>query len=201
MRRTKEQAAETGRQILHAAESLFLEKGYDEVTLEEIATQAGVTRGAVHWHFKNKYGLLLVLRDTAQEPFLKLADELSAGDGRTSLEKLGDVVSDLFEGLENDPRQQGLIRVMMRLDITLSETEDAGNSTFHERMHAISVRIFQAVERDLGLRAPWTPEKAASMLNAMISGLVMEWAMKRSAFRLFPDGSLFVRTLLAGLIK
>lgn len=43
MRRTKEQAAETGRQILQAAETLFLDKGYDNVSLEEIAALSGVT--------------------------------------------------------------------------------------------------------------------------------------------------------------
>ncbi|WP_046864018.1 TetR family transcriptional regulator, partial [Microvirga massiliensis] len=62
MRRTKEQAAETRRLILEAAERLFLERDYETVSLEEIAAAAGITRGAVHWHFHNKQGLLLAIR-------------------------------------------------------------------------------------------------------------------------------------------
>jgi len=199
VRRTKEQAAETGRNVLQAAEELFLNKGYENVRLEEIATQAGVTRGAVHWHFKNKHGLLLALRDSAQEPFRVLAEELSTSDGAASLKKLGDIISETFRRLENDPRQQGLIRVMITLD--LSEKHDAGGAAFPEDVHDTFIRIFEQIDRDLGITAPWTPYKAASMLHATIGGLLMEWALRRGAFQIFPDGALFIRTLLDGLTK
>lgn len=45
MRRTKEEAAETRSEILQSAKALFLDKGYENVSLEEIAAAAGVTRG------------------------------------------------------------------------------------------------------------------------------------------------------------
>ena len=51
MRRTKEQAEQTRVAILEAAERLFLEKGVAQCSLEQIARAAGVTRGAVYWHF------------------------------------------------------------------------------------------------------------------------------------------------------
>ena len=38
-------------QILDAANALFAERGYDEVSIEEIAGSAGVTRGLVHHYF------------------------------------------------------------------------------------------------------------------------------------------------------
>ena len=77
MRRTKEEAAETRSEILHSAKALFLDKGYENVSLEEIAAAAGVTRGAVHWHFKNKQGLMFAIRDEAQQPFQELAERMS----------------------------------------------------------------------------------------------------------------------------
>ena len=49
MRRTKAEAAETRCSILVAAEKLFFEKGVATSTLDEIATAAGVTRGAIYW--------------------------------------------------------------------------------------------------------------------------------------------------------
>lgn len=196
MRRTKAQAAETGRQILRAAETLFLDKGYDNVSLEEIATAAGVTRGAVHWHFKNKQGLLIALRDDAQAPFRELADHLAADSGPALLERLSDVISTAFEKLQNDPRQKGLIKVLLRLDMTLSDCEDGEGSTFREEMNTILVRIFQVVERDVGLPPPWRPETAASALSATISGLVSEWALGKGNFHLTPDGREFFRMVL-----
>lgn len=199
MRRTKQQAAETGRQILQAAETLFLDKGYDNVSLEEIAALSGVTRGAIHWHFKNKHGLLLALRNEAQEPFRQFADELSEGRGSASIEKLGDIITDTFKLLERDPRQRGLIRVMMRLDIALAEKDEGGQNTFPEEMHELFVRIFSVIEHNPGMLRPWTPEKAASMVFAAIGGLITEWALRKGQFTLSGDGGLFIKTLLTGL--
>ncbi|QCJ00657.1 TetR family transcriptional regulator [Agrobacterium larrymoorei] len=201
MRRTKEEAAETSRQILEAAERLFLEKGYESVSLEEIATQCDVTRGAVHWHFKNKHGLLLALRDQAQEPFRLLANDLSAGRSVASLDRLGDVIADVFSRLQKDPRHQGILRVMIRLDLAKASDDTANGSAFPEEMEGWITSIFEAVERDAGLAKPWTPSVAAAMLNATVGGLVLEWALRKAPFRLAPDAAMIVRTVLAGMKK
>lgn len=57
MRRTKEEALETRRRILDAATAKFDRHHWKEVSLEEVAAAAGVTRGAVYWHFGSKDGL------------------------------------------------------------------------------------------------------------------------------------------------
>ena len=196
VRRTKEQAAETGRHILDAAESLFLEKGYENVSLEEVAARVGLTRGAVHWHFKNKQGLVLALRDKGQEPFRKLADDLSLSVGAASLEKLGNLIAELLFQLESDPRQQGLFRVMLRLDIVLADQAEDHGSSFHDEVASTLIRIFQAIERDTGLPSAWTPERAATMLSATVLGLIVEWALGRQGFRLSPDGTNLIKLIL-----
>lgn len=197
MRRTKEQAAETGRQVLIAAEGLFLEKGYDNVSLEEVAARAGVTRGAVHWHFKTKRGLLLALRDKVREPIRKLADELSSNDGAASLERLGRLICEMLHDLERDQRQQSLLRVMLRLDIALANQAKENGSSFYDEMTSTMLQIFEAIERDSGLAPPWTPRMAASMLSATITGLVMEWALQQQTARLSPDGAAFISLMLS----
>lgn len=201
MRRTKEDAAETARQVLQAAESLFLEKGYEKVSLEEIAVAAGVTRGAVHWHFKNKQGLLMALRDRGKEPYRKLAEELSNNTAVSVLTKVNGIVSELFERLENDPRQRGLIRCMMRLDISLTESEGICGATFRRELHQTFVQIFAAVEEEVGLTAPWHAESAASVFSATIVGLLSDWALEHSTVRLSPDGQALVKMILSGWIS
>ncbi len=49
MRRTKEEAAITREHLLEAALLCFRTKGYASTTLDDIARQAGATRGAIHW--------------------------------------------------------------------------------------------------------------------------------------------------------
>lgn len=54
MRRTKEQAKETRHAILQAACELFTEGDFSQITLNQIAERAGLTKGAIYWHFKIK---------------------------------------------------------------------------------------------------------------------------------------------------
>src|SRR5215470_17326691 len=58
MRRTKEDAALTRENLLDAALASFHAKGYLATTLDDIARRAGITRGAIAWHFGSKAELL-----------------------------------------------------------------------------------------------------------------------------------------------
>jgi TetR/AcrR family acrAB operon transcriptional repressor len=60
-RKTKEEAEETRLRILTAAEDVFSRQGIATSTLHDIARRAGVTRGAVYWHFADKEALLATL--------------------------------------------------------------------------------------------------------------------------------------------
>jgi len=57
MKRTKEDAEITKNNILSAALDVFVSKGYRATRLDDVAAEANVTRGAIYWHFKNKYEL------------------------------------------------------------------------------------------------------------------------------------------------
>ena len=58
MRRTKEDSEQTREDILNASVRIFSEKGVSQATLDEIAKAANVTRGAIYWHFENKFQML-----------------------------------------------------------------------------------------------------------------------------------------------
>lgn len=77
-KRTKEDALETREKILDAAISVFHEHGVARPSLTEIAELAGVTRGAVYGHFRNKADLFNALAERVQLPDEKLCE--SVGD-------------------------------------------------------------------------------------------------------------------------
>ncbi|MCB0503861.1 MAG: TetR family transcriptional regulator [Cyclobacteriaceae bacterium] len=58
MRKTKEEALLTKKIIVSKAVKLFKQKGFIATTLEEIAVEANVTRGAIYWHFKDKLDIV-----------------------------------------------------------------------------------------------------------------------------------------------
>ena len=78
------------RQILDAANALFAERAYDEVSIEDIASAAGVTRGLVHHYFggrKDVYIALLERLGTKRE------DQLRQPIGRSARARVADTVS------------------------------------------------------------------------------------------------------------
>jgi len=77
-------------QILDAANALFAERGYDEVTIEDVARAAGVARGLVHHYFggrKEVYVALLERLAAGRE------EELRPPTGRSARARVADSVS------------------------------------------------------------------------------------------------------------
>jgi TetR/AcrR family acrAB operon transcriptional repressor len=192
MKRTKEQAAETRLQLLVAAEELFLEHGFENVSLDQIATAAGTSRGALHWHFVNKLGLLAAVGGKAQQPLAELADALGANETKAPLQLLADVIASMFSELHNDERRRSLYRVMMHAEISRKPGEKPRSSKAQEAIE----RILVTVNRKSKLYPPWTPSTAASALAATVSGILEEWALERSDLPLAPYGQVLTRTVI-----
>ena len=54
---------ETARRILAAATHLLADRGYEAVTLENVAAEAGVNKASIRYNFGNKAGLLMAIVD------------------------------------------------------------------------------------------------------------------------------------------
>lgn len=186
MRRTKEQAAETADRILDAAKELFLNNGYEAVSLEEIAASAGLTRGAVYWHFQNKHGLLLPLIKRELAPLFEMGSLLEEQRGQVLLEILEQVHADFFARLEADPRQKSLAKVFVRFELSIERL--AHEEGFWQETEATLTGVFEIIDRDIGLKSPWTPVTASSALCATAFGIVAKWTMSEGHFRLLPEG-------------
>lgn len=91
MRRTKDASEQTRRQILVAAREEFARRGVTRTSLEHIACAAGVTRGAIYWHFANKAELFNAMREQVILPLVDRTDfallEPPDGDPLTGIEQ------------------------------------------------------------------------------------------------------------------
>lgn len=70
-RKTKAEAARTRERIVTCARRVFARTGVNVASLEEVAREAGVTRGAVYWHFRDKADLFMAVR-AQTGPLLRL---------------------------------------------------------------------------------------------------------------------------------
>ena len=82
--------AERRDQILDAANELFAERGYGEVTIDDVAKSAGVARGLVHHYFGGRKEVYLAL---VERLGALREDQLCAPEGRTARERVADTVS------------------------------------------------------------------------------------------------------------
>lgn len=62
--------ARTRNKLLAAARELVREKGYAQVTLEDVAARAGMTTGAIYGNFQNRDELFIALSDAYWAPIL-----------------------------------------------------------------------------------------------------------------------------------
>lgn len=81
VRKTKEEAEQTRKDIIDAARRVFHRCGVGRSTLEKIAKEAGVTRGAVYWHFENKAELFFAMREDIFVPLVERTDALLWSEG------------------------------------------------------------------------------------------------------------------------
>lgn len=96
--------------LIAAARRLFAEKGYAETSTPEIVASAGVTRGALYYHFEDKNALF---RAVVSEEFRAVAAEIDASANR-SVGSAIDALRQGSRGFMNAMTDPGRVRIMLR---------------------------------------------------------------------------------------
>jgi TetR/AcrR family acrAB operon transcriptional repressor len=199
MRRTKAEAAETRCSILAAAEKLFFEKGVSNSTLDEIAAAAGVTRGAIYWHFASKSDLFLELYNAAQLPRVDMADaedpECTEEDALAIVEKMA---CDWLTMLSTDRHRQRLLSILLRTNFTeeFQPVLDELEKLDQEHTRHVEAILYDAA-RHGWLADGWTPQSASWAFKRLMKGICWEWLLFGQKFDLAKEGSDSARRLLA----
>jgi TetR/AcrR family transcriptional regulator len=139
--------ADTRTRLLGCALRLFVARGYDGVGIQEIVTEAGVTKPTAYHHFGSKLGLLQALVDEGLEPLH--AALTGATDYRHDLPRtLGEVARVYFEFAG---RERDLSRLMLSLWFAPRESEAFQLvARFHERLFALVEQVFRKAAADHG---------------------------------------------------
>lgn len=143
-RKTKEDAQETRAAIIEAAVRMFSVNGVSRTTLAEIAREAGVTRGAIYWHFANKADLLNALWDQVLLPYEPLAQASESPDEPDPLGRMQELFVFLFKGLADDPRRRQMFRILLDKCEAVEET-----GTIHLRQVSCHLDGFLRIEKVL----------------------------------------------------
>jgi TetR/AcrR family acrAB operon transcriptional repressor len=201
VRRTKEEAAATRDSILDAAEILFAKNGVSRTTLQHIATAAGVTRGAIYWHFVDKGAVFSAMMQRATMPMdaaVKLAGERADTDPLQSLRNEMLAVLQIVEGDEKARR------VFEIATLKTEFTDEVDSARAHKRESVARWRgrlqdQFTQAMADGTLPATVDPRKASMSVWVMLDGLIRNWIFEPGAFELVDLGAELIDTYMAGL--
>lgn len=199
MRRTKAEAGETREAILDAAEHTFLEYGVNQSTLMQIAQCAGVTRGAIYFHFKDKADIYKSLVDRIRFPQEDLIEQAQTGDQINPLDVLLAAGISILNMFDEDERQQRVFTIVNQRCEYVGELSQAFDRLMeaNTRMHQLFVRLLQLAKRRKMLSPDWTPEDASRALIATMTGLLNEWVRTDKAFNIVDVGTKSTLALIA----
>ena len=200
-RRTKEEAAATRDSILDAAEKLFVEQGVSRTTLQHIASAAGVTRGAIYWHFDDKGALFNAMMERA---ILPLEAEMQVLDQAESDDPLVDLRNYMLAVLRRTVEDPGARRVfeIATLKVEFVGEMDAVRQRRQQNMAGwmsrAEGRIRAAAEKGL-IGGDVEPDRVALALWIMIDGLIRNWMFDPQGFDLLQIGKCVIDPYLDGL--
>lgn len=201
VRKTKEEAAETRRRLLDAAEALFQRKGVSRTSLAEIAETAGVTRGAVYWHFKDKADLFDAMMERGTEPLRALGCSRPSGPDEHPLQAIRQALQAVFRTILDDAHIRGLIEIAMHKVEYIDEQLAVRDQQLSKRnLHLLNLEADFRRAIDHGdLPKTLASRPAALGLFSLVDGLIHNWLLDPNAFDLTTIGAQVVDHYLNGL--
>jgi TetR/AcrR family transcriptional regulator, acrAB operon repressor len=175
VRKTKEDAEKTRQDIIESARSVFHECGVSRSTLEKIAKEAGVTRGAIYWHFKDKAELFFAMREDVFAPMVERTDSLLFSEAFDNpLDAIEASLQEFFRVLDDCPVVREVFEIMISrceyVDEFAAVQEEAGRPAFEflEKME----RFYRKAADKGTLRERLDPLAMARDTWAFTSGLL-----------------------------
>lgn len=197
-RRTKEEAQETRNQILDSAERVFASKGVTHSTMADIAADAGVSRGALYWHFTSKtdiFHAMFVRQHDANKVVCAAARDPDEPD---PLGQMRSILSHFLRKVVEDPQQRRVCEILHH------KCELAGEqAALRQHLQATGEEIDQDIALSLRhatqrgqLPANLDLQRAAVAVHAYIHGLINNWLLRPDGYPLAREAEPLVDALL-----
>ena len=198
---TKEEALATRNRLLDAAEHVFAEKGVSRTSLHDIAEAAGVSRGAIYWHFKNKADLFNAMMERTTLPLEDALHQIGDDPELDPLHELQRAILDTMRKIASDERTRRVFEVAT-LKVEYVD-ELLAVKARHLQCYVDGVGQMERSLREAALRRA-TPLRvslsmAAQGLHALVVGLIHSWLLAPEAFELVGVAEMALGVYLAGL--
>ncbi len=201
VKKTREDALATRESLLTAALQVFRERGVAHTRLSDVAERAGVTRGAIYWHFKDKAELFQAVCERGTMPVEALLAEASQNAQRDPLATVRQLALMALTQLAQHPDTQAMFDVIFHKCEFTEELAPVVAKNDADRAACLSQvqRLFeQAVA--CGQLPPTTDTFLATQgMHAYMVGLMHEWVLNPHSYDLTVCAAPLLDCYLAGL--
>jgi AcrR family transcriptional regulator len=200
-RKTKEEAEETRHSILEAATTVFLNKGVSSASLEQIAEEAGLTRGAIYWHFKNKMDLFAALHDQLYAPCTDSILKDLEMDSAEPLKQLEELCVKLFIDLEAIPQRKRILTIFfLKCDYSGDmEVVLARQNQRKKESMELFAKYFERAKEKGHLNKDADPYALTVSLICYITGIVYEYLRNPEMINLEKDIHTLISLFFVGI--
>lgn len=202
VRRTKEDTEATKEAILDAAAEVFVNKGVARTSLQEIATKAGVTRGAIYWHFKNKVDIFAALHEQLFMSFSEMILEGLEKNHPHPLKQIEKLCVELLLDLERNPKKRRVLTIFFLKCDYSGEMERFLECQKQQKLKStelFSCYFKRAIERGY-LACNTDPMALTRALSCYMSGILCEYLRNPELLKLKEQAASLLRIFFNGLI-
>jgi len=165
--------------ILTAAWDLFAERGFDEVTVADVAAAAGVARATVFNHFESKQGLVEALTVRNLDLYGEMLERALADPDTPTPVLVRALFDGIGTGIENTRRvQRGVFREIARLQLGFDEGGPA--QRMNEANLARVVALFELGQKRGDVRRDHDPDALALAFSNLVNGTITGWLFNES---------------------
>ncbi|HEU0028288.1 MAG TPA: TetR family transcriptional regulator [Ktedonobacterales bacterium] len=199
-RKTAEATEETRQALLRAGLLVFSQQGYAATRLEDVAQAAGVTRGAIYWHFKSKADLYAALVDEASAR-LEQVIASARGDGGSFLAIMRRVMVRMLAYLAEDEMYRAtqgllLLKTGFAADLRNTYQRQLGEIRAKEEELAAIMRAGVVVGE---FRADLDPVEGARAMLAYLDGVTFHWLLSPDTFSIVASAPALVDIYIRGI--
>lgn len=171
MRKTKEEAEKTRATILESALKVFLKNGYSKTSLSDIAENAGYTRGAVYWHFKDKSEILKKIISKFHDRFYAKQNHIMESS-LDSMSKIYEMIDINLPLLYNNKEFRDFIELTwFKTEIDQHQGLLQGKIAITKTFNDTITTLFKEASYEGALKNGLDPEIAALSVTSIINGI------------------------------
>jgi TetR/AcrR family fatty acid metabolism transcriptional regulator len=184
--------------IIRSAYAIMGRNGFVNVSLSDIAREAGVSKALLHYYFKNKEELVAEIYNYAMSEYLETAASIFS-EPVTLDEKIGKLFDAFYSYIQENP---DWFVVVMELTLLGIKDPERTQKIFSQHVHIrdLTADVLRRARDEENLSADVDVDVLASIMVAMANGFSMSFLTARKVTN-FPQFITYFRKMIMELMK